>query len=191
MRKKSKKVIMLLCALLLLVAVGTGSYTYAKYRTAVTGGGHADIAKWSFTAGNESETIENIQLVNTIEKDTLVNGKIAPGTSGQFFINIDGTGSEVGIDYEVKFSNEKNKPTNITFSYGGNTYKSLSEITNMKGTIGVDETTKTRRIQVLWTWEYETGTGDEVTANDVIDTQEGIADLDYSFDVTVTGTQSM
>ena len=190
MKKKSKKIIMLICALLLVIAIGTGSYTYAKYRTAVKGGGQADIAKWSFNVGKESEAIENIQLVSTVNKETLVNGKIAPGTSGQFFINIDGTGSEVGIDYDVKFSNEKNKPTNITFSYGGQNYKSLSEITDMKGSIGIDETSKTRRIQVLWTWEYETGTGEEMRANDQIDTQEGSADLDYSFDIIVTGTQS-
>ena len=192
MKKKSKKIIMLLGVLLLLITVGAGSYTYAKYRTAVTGGGQADIAKWAFVAGADTQDIKNISLTSTVNKDTLVNGKIAPGTSGQFFINIDGTGSEVGIDYDVKFSNEKNKPTNIIFSYGGNTYKSLSEITDIKGQIGIeDESVKTRKIQIMWRWEYETGTGDEITANDVIDTQEGIADLDYSFDVTVTGTQSM
>ena len=49
---------------------------------------------------------------------------------------------------------------------------------------------KNRKIQILWEWDYETGTGDEITSNDEIDTQEGIANLDYSFDVIVTGTQS-
>ena len=47
-----------------------------------------------------------------------------------------------------------------------------------------------RIIQILWRWEYETGTDTEIEANDIIDTQEGIADLDYTFDVVVTGTQS-
>lgn len=190
MRKKSKKIIILLSILILMLAIGTGGYTYAKYRTAVKGGGQADIAKWAFTVGKNSEEIKNITLSNTVEKDTLINGKIAPGTSGEFFINIDGTGSEVGIDYEVKFSNETNKPTNIIFSYGGKEYKSLSEITDIKGKIGVDTEVKTRKIQILWRWEYQTGSDNEITKNDEIDTQEGIANLDYSFDVIVTGTQS-
>ena len=190
MKKKTKKLIILLCALLLLIGVGTGGYTYAKYRTTEKGGGQADIAKWSFKVGTEEEQIQNIKLVNTVDKDTLANGKIAPGTSGEFFINLDATGSEVGVDYEVKFTNEKNKPSNITFSYSGQKYHSLSEITAIKGKIGVDEENKTRRIQILWTWEYETGTGEEINENDILDTQEGIADLEYSFDVSVIGTQS-
>lgn len=190
MKEKTKRIIVLLCALLLLIGVGTGGYTYAKYRTSAKGGGQADIAKWSFTVGTESEQIENIKLVNTVDKDTLLNGKIAPGTSGEFFINLDATGSEVGVDYEVKFSNEKNKPSNIKFSYGGKQYNSLSEITDIKGTIGVGESHKSRRIQILWNWNYETGTAEEITENDILDTQEGIADLNYTFDVSVIGTQS-
>lgn len=190
MKEKTKKLIIVLCALLLLVGIGTGGYTYAKYRTAEKGEGRADVAKWSFKVGTEEESIQNIQLINTVDKDTLVNGKIAPGTSGEFFINLDASESEVGVDYEVKFTNEKNKPTNIVFSYSGQKYHSLSEITDMKGNIGIDEEYKTRRIQVLWTWEYETGTGEEINENDVLDTQEGIANLDYTFDIQVIGTQS-
>lgn len=190
MKEKTKKLMILLCVLLLLIGVGTGGYTYAKYRTAEKGGGQADIAKWSFKVGTEDEQIQNIKLVNTVDKDTLVNGKIAPGTSGEFFINLDATGSEVGVDYEVKFTNEQNKPSNIIFTYSGQQYHSLSEITAIKGKIGLDDTTKTRRIQIVWTWEYETGTGEEMNENDILDTQEGIADLNYTFDVSVIGTQS-
>lgn len=190
MKEKTKKIIILLCILLLLIGIGTGGYTYAKYRTTEKGGGQADIAKWSFKVGKENEEIENIKLVNTVNKDTLVNGKIAPGTSGQFFINLDATGSEVGVDYEVKFSNEKNKPTNITFSYSGQKYHSLSEIKDIKGTIGLDDGNKSRRIQILWYWEYETGTGEEINENDILDTQEAIDNLDYTFDVSIIGTQS-
>lgn len=190
MKEKTKKLIILLCILLLLIGLGTGGYTYAKYKTTEKGGGQADIAKWSFKVGTEEEQIQNIKLANTVNKNTLVDGKIAPGTSGDFFINLDATGSEVGVDYEVKFTNEQNKPSNITFLYSGQKYNSLSEITAIKGKIGVDEEHKSRRIQILWTWEYETGTGEEINKNDVLDTQEGIADLDYSFDVSVIGTQS-
>ena len=190
MREKTKKLIILLCLLLLLIGIGKGGYTYAKYRTTEKGGGQADIAKWSFKVGKENEQIQNIQLVNTVDKDTLVNGKIAPGTSGQFFINLDATDSEVGVDYEVKFENEKNKPSNIIFSYSGQKFHSLGEITAIKGKIGVDEENKSRRIQILWTWEYETGIGEEIYENDILDTQEGIENLNYTFDVNVIGTQS-
>lgn len=191
MKKKSRKLIMLLCALILLLAIGTGGYTYAKYRTAVNGGGSAQVAKWAFKVGNNTEEIQNIQLVNTVESSSLVNGKIAPGTSGQFFINIDGTGSEVGIDYTVKFANETNKPTNLVFTYGGQTYKSLSDLNeNIKGTISVNNEVRTRKIQIMWQWAYETGSTAEITQNDKTDTQEGTTPENYTFDIIVTGTQS-
>lgn len=58
-----------------------------------------------------------------------------PGTSGNFIIDIDATGSEVEIDYKIIVLEEKNIPTNMKF-YG--------EITDEKG--GVIKKTK----------EYET-----------------------------------
>ena len=191
MKKKTKKVIMLVCALLMLITAGTGGYTYAKYVTAIKGGGQAEVAQWSFKLVDNGLDIKNIQLANTVQKDTLINGKIAPGTSGQFFIELDGTGAEVGIDYTVKFSNEQNKPTNIIFSYAGVDYKSLSEIDAIKGTIKPEETVRNKKIQILWRWDYETGTNSALTENDNIDTEEGVSALDYTFDVVVKGTQSI
>ena len=55
MKKKSKKLTILLCALLALLAISVGGYTYAKYTTSITGGGQVDIAKWSFKVDNNSE----------------------------------------------------------------------------------------------------------------------------------------
>lgn len=191
MKKKSKKLTALICALLLLVTIGTGGYTYAKYKTTVTGGGTADIAKWSFDVGNNSQEIQNIKLLNTVESDSLINGKIAPGTSGKFVINIDGTGSEVGIDYDIKFRNENDKPQNMVFTYNGVEYPSLIALENViKGTIPVNDENKTRTFEILWKWAYETGTESQISYNDSLDTQAGIANYDYTFDVIVTGTQS-
>ena len=48
-----------------------------------------------------------------------------------------------------------------------------------------------KEIIVKWEWPYETGeNADAITFNDKKDTQDAIADLDYTFDVVVTGTQS-
>ena len=188
--KKSKKIILILTLLLVVLTLGIGGYSYAKYITSIKGGGQVDVAKWSFKVNGNSEELETIQLVDTIDESRLVNGKIAPGTRGKFTINIDGTGTEVGIDYFIKFENEQNKPTNLTYIYEGQKFNSLSEIGPIaNGTIYADEENKTRDITIEWKWDYETGGIDEIDANDAIDTQEGIANLDYTFDVKVTGTQ--
>lgn len=188
--RKSKKIILILTLLLVVLTLGIGGYTYAKYRTSVRGGGQVDVAKWSFKVNGDSEDLETIQLFETIDESKLVNGKIAPGTSGEFTINIDGTGTEVGIDYHIKFENEQNKPTNLVYYYENQKYNSLSEIgPAVNGTIFADEEDKIRDITIQWEWQYQALEADKVDANDKIDTQEGIANLDYTFDVIVTGTQ--
>lgn len=188
--RKSKKIIFILTLLLVALALGIGGYTYAKYITSVRGGGQVDIAKWSFKVNGNSEQLETIQLVDTIDESRLVNGKIAPGTRGAFTINIDGTGTEVGIDYYIEFENEQNKPTNLVYSYEGQKFNSLSEIGPIaNGTIYANDENKIKDITIEWQWEYETGTTEEIDENDAIDTQEGIANMDYTFDVKVTGTQ--
>lgn len=193
MKKKSKKMIMLASALLVLMIVGIGGYTYAKYRTSVNGTGQVDIAKWSFKVNDNSQQMETIQLTDTIDETKLIEGKVAPGTSGKIVLDVNGSGSEVGISYEVGFENEKNKPKNLVFTYDEKEYKSLSELSKkIIGDIYANDTNKVRTIEIPWEWKYETGNGtNEIAQNDVIDTTDGINDFDYTFDVVVTGTQML
>ena len=191
MKKKAKKILKLLCALLLLVAVGTGGYTYAKYRTAVTSEGGLDVAKWSFKINGETEQFENIQLINTVDERLLVNGKIAPGSGGSFTINLDASETDVALNYSIRFENEQNKPTNIVFIYNGQEFKSLKDLTGyLSGAIYADEQDKTREYIIDWNWKYQTGANEaEKEANDLIDTEEGMSGLDYTFDIVVTANQ--
>lgn len=190
MKTKTKTRIRLALAILLVVLIQAIGVTYAKYITTENGNGQAEIAKWSFEIVKDGEQTKNVQLINSVDKDTLVNGKIAPGTSGEITINIDGTGSEVDMDYDLKFINEQNKPSNIVFSYGPKTYSSLSEITTITGHIAHDEP-QVRTILISWVWAYETGKGSDVIAtNDALDTQDGTTINEYTFDITVTATQS-
>lgn len=193
MKKKSKKMIMLVSALLILMTIGIGGYTYAKYKTSVNGTGQVDVAKWSFKVNDNSQQMETIQLTDTIDETKLINGKVAPGTSGKITLNINGSGSEVGLTYEVGFENEQNKPTNLVFTYGGEEYKSLSKLSKkITGDIFANDANKVRTVEIPWVWEYETGSDDnQISANDVIDTTDGINNLDYTFDVVVTGTQML
>ena len=189
-KEKNKKIIKILCAVLLLMSLGMTGYTYAKYVTQEKGNGSADIATWSFRIEkDENEDVKTIRLADTSNKETLLNGKIAPGTSGQFYLKINAVGSEVAVDYKVTFGNEKNKPDNIIFKYDGKTYSSLSEIDAIQGTMGLTDY-KSQLIKVEWEWPYETGnTPEEIAENDERDTIDAKNISDYRFDVVVTGTQ--
>lgn len=77
------------CGILLIVIIQAMGITYAKYITSEKGSGQAEIAKWAFQIVKEGAQTKNVQLVNSVNTDTLVKGKIALGTSGTFCFDID------------------------------------------------------------------------------------------------------
>ena len=191
MKNKTKKIVGLACAILLIVLVQAIGITYAKYLTVEKGSGSAEVAKWGFEIVKNGTQTKTINLADTVSSSSLVDGKIAPGTKGTIVLTIDASQSEVDMDYSLSFENEQNKPNNIIFTYGSTQYKSLSEIKSIFGSIEHDSETKTRDIVIFWTWGYETGsTNDEKAANDILDTQDASAISQYKFDIIATGTQS-
>lgn len=190
MNQKNKKLIIVLVLILTILATGLGNYTYAKYRSKVTGEGQLEVAKWSFKVNGNSEQMETIKLKDTVNESVLAKGKVAPGTNGEFTLSIDASEAEVGINYQIEFRDEKNKPDNLVFIYGGQTYNNLQEINGkLKGDILQSDVNKVRKVTIQWEWSYETGFGEEIELNDQKDTQNGIEMLNYTFSVIVTGTQ--
>lgn len=190
---KTKKIILLIIAVAVILLSFVGGHSYAKYMSRVEGKGTADIANWNFKVNESEEQIQTISLKSTINNKTVSKNQIAPGTEGQFEIKLDATASEVGIDYVIKFENETQKPTNLKFSYNGKIYNSLTELQqDLPGTINANEQNKIKTIQIGWNWKYETGTtAQEISANDAIDTQNAKQMSNYTFDVLVSGTQVM
>lgn len=187
---QNKGIVGALCLLLIVLLVaGTGGLTYARYLSQEKGTGGAKIAKWAFQIDKGGEEVKTVQLVNTVRKETLVDGKIAPGTSGEFSIILDARASDVGVDYIVRFNNELNKPTNIIFKYNNKTYKSLNEIGNIAGAIMANGE-KTKLINIEWEWPYRTGSTSQIQqVNDEIDTKEAITLADYTFEIMAIGMQ--
>lgn len=188
---KKKKVIIVSSILIIMLLAFIGGQAYAKYISQVRGNGIAEIATWSFKVNGQKEQVQEIKLVSTYNSETLVNNKIAPGTSGSFNIIVDATGSEVGIKYNIKLAEESNKPQNLKFVYGGKEYDSIKQLGDeLSGTIAANEENKTRTINVQWKWNYETGSSaEQINANDIIDTNDAISIANYTFQVIVTGTQ--
>mgnify|MGYP004507159661 FL=1 len=188
---KKKKVIIVSSILIIMLLAFIGGQAYAKYISQVRGNGIAEIATWSFKVNGQKEQVQEIKLFSTYNSETLVNNKIAPGTSGSFNIIVDATGSEVGIKYNIKFAEESNKPQNLKFVYGGKEYDSIKQLGDeLSGTIAANEEDKTRTINVQWKWNYETGSSaEQINANDIIDTNDAISIANYTFQVIVTGTQ--
>lgn len=178
-----KKVLIVALILLDLCLCFLGGQTYSKYKAEVKGEEGAQIAGWNFNVNGESRELKSINLMQTCKQETLTNGKIAPGTSGYFDIIIDASNSEVGIEYQVLFENEKEKPANLTFKYQDKKYNNIDELKNvLVGVINANESEKMKVITIDWQWNYE-------SINNQIDTQDGLNLKNYSFDIIVIGTQ--
>ena len=188
---KSKKIILAIAVLLCILLAFIGGQAYAKYITEIKGNGIAEVATWSFKVNDQKEHIQEIKLASTYNNETLVNNKIAPGTSGNFNIIVDATGTEVGIRYNIVFSDEANKPTILKFIYEDQEYDSIQDLeNNLSGVINANEENKTKTLNIGWKWDYETGQEEEeIAANDLIDTKDAEKLQNYTFKVSVTGTQ--
>lgn len=194
-KKRALRVCLVIALILLIFLVG---YTFAKYYSEIKGGGNGTIAKWSFVANNSKDTIQTISLVDSANKVSLVEGKIAPGTEGSFDIVIDATGSEVGVDYEVNVAEETNLPTNLLYKVTvdgetSNTYSSLSELAEDKlaGNLDTVNGEYTKTITVEWEWPYETINENGVSEGDAADLADGTKDnLNYEFVLQIIGTQA-
>ena len=188
---KKKKIIAIVAILSAIVISFLGGQTFSKYITEVKGTGSAQVAMWSFKVYGDNEQTQNVKLASTVDDITLVDNKIAPGTKGSFSIKIDGEGSDVGINYNIKVQNETQKPANLFYTYQGKTYTDLNELAlEASGTINADDSNKVKEILVNWEWPYQTGS-DEISKskNDAQDTQDGKNISNYTFDIVVTGTQ--
>lgn len=189
LKEKFKKGTAYTAVLLTVATLGVlGGNTYSKYFTKIDGEGTATVARWAFKANNETKRIANIQLTNTYNENKLLKNTIAPGTQGSFDIVLDTTGSDVAIDYAIKFDNCLNKPTNLKFSYDGTTSDTLQGLEDvLKGRLELNDS-RTKTITINWDWKYETGTDeDSILENDEIDTND--AGKTFTFDIIITGTQ--
>lgn len=164
---------------------------FNKYNTSIKGEGLAELATWNFKVNNKKEQIQSIDLVSTINNETILDSKLAPGTSGSFNIIIDATDTQVGIKYNINSIEETNKPHNLKFIYEEKEYNSLKELQEkLSGTIYANDINKVRTLKILWKWDYETGsTAEEIKVNDLLDTEDAQNIQNYKFTICVSGEQ--
>jgi len=192
--KKRRLISLILILLIVIMSLGL-FHTNAKYTSMVNGNVTTSVAKYVFNVTatdsyDATDTIDNLILAQTCDEKTLINGKIAPGTSGSFDIVVDSTGAEVGINYEISFSNntEHDLPKNLVFTLDGDNWDFDEKIS---GTIDANAESKIFNHTILWSWAYETADDEGNTIiGDTEDTKDGKNAFDYSFTVTATGTQS-
>ncbi len=106
----------------------------------------------SFCVQNQNKKLKALNLNNTVNNQTLVNEKIAPGTSGRFDIVLK---SYETLNYKIDFKSENKKPTNLRFFTSENktTYNTLEELG--KSLTGIIFHHEEKTIPIYWQWDYE------------------------------------
>ena len=129
-----------------------------------------------FNVSYQNIDFKKIGLGETIDVETLANGKVAPGTKGKFEIVIY---SNKDCYYQVYFQNEMEKPKNMVFYITKeNKVKTLEELQKqLKGRVEKDIP---KKIIVFWEWKYENGMEENGQ-----DTNDGKKLENYYFDIVV------
>ena len=189
--KKDKKSLWLI-VLLLLVGL-TGGYvasTYAKYTSSVDKEGTATVAKWAFADDNSDSELK-IDFTDTYDATTLVNDRIAPGTSGSFDIQVVNETSETGVDFTLKIKSIDNVPTNLKF-YADSSFSEPMTLTagTITGQLAAGDATGVE-VPLYWKWEYETLDSNNSSATgDGADTTDGENANSLTVTVSITGVQT-
>lgn len=193
---KSKKLGIknILLVLVLLIVISTISmYAWAKYQSSFKGSATSEIAKWTFNVkdGN-TETIDilDFPITRTDENEKVARDNIAPGTYGEFQIEIDARGTETILTYVIDI-NFTNKPKNLKFYLDKDMIYELdveNDTLKLSDFLSLDDVKDIVTRKIYWKWELETGnTEEEIYNNDLLDSEYIGKRLQMS--ISVTGEQ--
>ncbi len=132
-----------------------------------------------FQVSYRNVNCKQMKFSDTINKNTLINEKIAPGTSGGFEILLE---TNQKINYQIKFRSKNEKPQNLNFQIEGEDrkYNSLEEMEQtLKG-----EIEENKIININWKWEYEIGKNENKQ-----DTEDGKKLKQYQFEIYAIGNK--
>lgn len=164
LEKNNRKNLLFIALVIFLIVIITGAscfgiIAWARYRTVTNASAEAGVAKWSFKVNGSSEEIANIDLGETISYEHVAEKRIAPGTSGAFDLVIDGSGSQVSIEYYIDIDLAQ-KSTNMKFYLDSSFSNELVITTDKK--IRLEDEILLENINTLvtktiyWKWEYRT-----------------------------------
>lgn len=185
-------ILIILLISIIMVSSSIGLYAWAKYQSAVNGSATADVAKWTFKLVDgitETSDVIDFEITRTDGNKHVIDGLLAPGTYGEFDIGIDAIGTETSLEYTIDVTLQ-NKPRNLKLYSDSEKTKEITVVNNeftVKGFMSLEDVKEIRIEKIYWEWPYETGTGNKVVDNDVIDTEDAAKTVEMQ--ISVTGTQ--
>ena len=186
------KILYITCAIMIFVTIYEITNTYGLFESNINMDVDSKLATWNILINDtnigKSETFTIDNFISE-EDSTVASGKIAPGTSGYFNINIDPSTTQVSIRYDLTFDfskldnlftitkvEEKNGYNLI--KTGPNTYSNVITLNEIKEN-------KTNNIRVHIKWDNNEENNDKDTEiglieNNTLNIPVSITVLQYS-----------
>lgn len=186
------KILYITCAIMIFVTIYEITNTYGLFESNINMDVDSKLATWNILINDtnigKSETFTIDNFISE-EDNTVASGKIAPGTSGYFNINIDPSTTQVSIRYDLTFDfskldnlftitkvEEKNGYNLI--KTGPNTYSNVITLNEIK-----ENKTNNIRVHIKWNNNEENNDKDTeigLTENNTLNIPVSITVLQYS-----------
>lgn len=186
------KILYITCAIMIFVTIYEITNTYGLFESNINMNADSKLATWNILINDtnigKSETFTIDNFISE-EDRTVASGKIAPGTSGYFNINIDPSTTQVSIRYDLTFDfskldnlftitkvEEKNGYNLI--KTGPNTYSNVITLNEIK-----ENKTNNIRVYIKWNNNEENNDKDTeigLTENNTLNIPVSITVLQYS-----------
>ena len=186
------KILYITCAIMIFVTIYEITNTYGLFESNINMDVDSKVATWNILINDtdigKSETFTINNFISE-EESSVSSGKIAPGTSGYFNINIDPSKTQVSVRYDLTFDFSKlNNLFTITkveekngynlIKTGPNTYSNIITLSEIK-----ENKTNNIRVYIKWDNKEENNDKDTVlglTENNTLNIPVSITVLQYS-----------
>lgn len=142
---------------------------------------------YKFKIDYKNMYFKSIDLAGTIDRNTLLYEKIAPGTSGSFNILLD---SNQNLKYRIEFDSLNQKPHNLNFraSKNGEILAETNTLEELSGKLtGYIKQDEKINITINWYWKFENE--EDIEKTDIQDTKDSENIKTYQFNVYALGEE--
>lgn len=181
--KNSKKIMLLIIGILIVLAMFFIVQIYAKYLSSASGGTTMAIAKWNILVNNLSIKT-NTDISNSIVpvftgNEHIAKDIIAPTAEGYFDLEFDFRDADVSFEYEITTSVDENSVVKdlVTTGYSiDDGEKIIFDEYNqpIKETIDLNSGIETRKVRIYILWNDDEQTQVMTNEEDTLATTNGI-----------------
>lgn len=165
--KNSKKIMLLIIGILIVIAIFFMVQIYAKYLSSASGATTLTIAKWNILVNNASIK-SNTDISNSIVpvfpgNEHIDKDIIAPTAEGYFDLELDFTDADVSFEYEITTTVDENSGVKdlVTTGYSIDDGEKIVFDTynqSIKETIELTTEVKTKKIRIYILWNDDENT---------------------------------